>query len=59
MRAPINLYKTRIYHDADDVSITDVIDSMGRHQITNIVNEAGLYQLEIGESIFGQSYINE
>lgn len=29
----------------DDVSQTDVIDSMGRKQATNIVNDAGLYEL--------------
>ena len=32
-------------HDKDDLSSAEVIDSMGRTQLTNIVNEAGLYQL--------------
>lgn len=31
--------------DGDDVSTTDVIDSMGRTQLANIVNESGLYEL--------------
>ena len=31
--------------DPDDVSQADVIDSMGRKQSTNVVNEGGLYDL--------------
>lgn len=31
--------------DQDDLDTTEVIDSLGRPQITNIVNESGLYQL--------------
>jgi len=34
--------------DEDEVSSNEVIDSMGRVQITNIVNEAGLYSLILG-----------
>ena len=31
--------------EKDDVSTTDIIDSLGRSQNTNIINETGLYQL--------------
>ena len=31
--------------DSDDVTITDVIDSMGRNQKLTIINEGALYQL--------------
>ena len=31
--------------DGDDVSTTDVIDNLGRKQKTNVVTEAGLYEV--------------
>jgi prophage antirepressor-like protein len=31
--------------DEDDLNITEVIDSLGREQRVNIINESGLYQL--------------
>jgi phage antirepressor YoqD-like protein len=34
--------------DADDVSSTDVTDSMGRMQSTKVINESGLYSLVLG-----------
>jgi prophage antirepressor-like protein len=32
-------------HEKNDLSTTEVIDSMGRKQVTNIVSEGGLYEL--------------
>lgn len=34
--------------DGDEVDSTEVIDSLGRVQMTNVVNEAGLYSLILG-----------
>jgi anti-repressor protein len=34
--------------DEDEVNSTEVIDSLGRRQVTNIVNEPGLYSLVLG-----------
>ena len=31
--------------DGDEVSLTDLIDSMGRKQQTTIINESGLYNV--------------
>lgn len=33
--------------DQDDVCLTDIMDSVGRNQKTNIINESGLYSLVI------------
>jgi len=34
--------------DQDDISSTEVVDSIGRRQMVRIVNEAGLYELILG-----------
>lgn len=34
--------------DVDEVNSTEVVDSMGRRQTTNIINETGLYSLILG-----------
>ena len=31
--------------DADEVSLTDLIDSIGRKQQTTVINESGLYNV--------------
>jgi anti-repressor protein len=43
-----NLSETIKRLDEDEVSSTEVIDSMGRNQQTNIVTESGLYALILG-----------
>jgi prophage antirepressor-like protein len=43
-----NLSETIKRLDEDEVSSIEVIDSLGRNQDTNIVNEAGLYSLVLG-----------
>ncbi|GIO03021.1 hypothetical protein J5TS2_36890 [Brevibacillus halotolerans] len=44
----VNLSESIKRLDADEVSSIEVIDSMRRKQMTNIINEPGLYSLILG-----------